>query len=112
MASEQINQNKFTVQAIAEATRVTIQTMTTASIARQENPGTKKSGPILKQPTFNWKAEDKYEELQNFELEESDMLQNYNLGQTKRVSVSKNWLGREGLQLIATLNKRRIKCMQ
>ena len=29
------------------------------------------------------------------------MLQNYHLGQTEKVSVIKNWLGREGLQLIA-----------
>ena len=31
------------------------------------------------------------------------MLQNYNLGQTEKVFVIKNWLGREDLQLIATL---------
>ena len=31
------------------------------------------------------------------------MLQNYNLGQIERVLVIKNLLGREGLQLIATL---------
>ena len=31
------------------------------------------------------------------------MLQNLNLGQTERVSVIKNWLGREDLQLTATL---------
>ena len=31
------------------------------------------------------------------------MLQNYNLGQTEKVLVIKNWLCREGLQLIATL---------
>ena len=43
--------------------------------------------------------------MQNFELEVSNLLQNYNLGQTERVSVIKNWLGREGLQLIATLRK-------
>ena len=33
------------------------------------------------------------------------MLQNYNLGQAEKVSVIKSWLGREGLQLIATLTK-------
>ena len=33
------------------------------------------------------------------------MLQNYNMDQTERVSVIKNWLGREGLQLIATLTQ-------
>ena len=33
------------------------------------------------------------------------MVQNYNLGQTERLSVFENWLGRVGLQLIATLTK-------
>ena len=62
MANVQVCQNVFIVQAIAEATRVAIQTMATAGMARQENLGTKMSGPILKQSMFNWKAEDKYEE--------------------------------------------------
>ena len=34
------------------------------------------------------------------------MLQNYNPGQTERTSVIKNWLGREGLQIIVTLTKK------
>ena len=33
------------------------------------------------------------------------MLQNYNVGQTERLSTIKHWLGREGLQLIATLTQ-------
>ena len=68
--------------------KAAIQTMATSSMAWQEIEGTKKSGPILKQPTFNWRVEDQYEQLQNLELEVSNMLQ--------------NWLGREGLQLKAT----------
>ena len=63
------------------------------------------SDSIIKQPTFNWNAKDKYEELQNFKLEASYMLQNYNLGQTEKLSVIKNWLGRDDLQLIATLTQ-------
>ena len=59
--------------------------------------------PTLKQPTSNWRAEDIYKELSNFELEVSNMLQSYNLGQRERVSVIKNWMGREGLLLIAIL---------
>ena len=31
------------------------------------------------------------------------MLQNFNISQTKRVSIKKNWLGRQGLQLLETL---------
>ena len=53
MASEQVSQKEFIAQAIAEATRVAIQTLTIAGMAKQEILGTKMSGPILKQPTFN-----------------------------------------------------------
>ena len=54
------------------------------------------SRPILKQPTFNWRADGKYEDLDIFEPKVRNMLQNVILGQTERVSVIKNWLGREG----------------
>ena len=46
-----------------------------------------------------------YDELRNFKLEVSNMLQNFNWGHTERVLVIKIWLGREGLQLIATLTQ-------
>ena len=36
MASEQISQNEFIAQAVAEATRIAIQTMATTGMARQE----------------------------------------------------------------------------
>ena len=35
------------------------------------------------------------------------MLQNYNFGQTEKVSIIKKWLGREGIQLIAMLKIKR-----
>ena len=76
--------------------------MASTGMARPENAVIKMNGPILKQPMFNWRAEDKYEELQNFELEVSNMLQNCTLDQRARVLVLTNWLGREGLHLIAT----------
>ena len=59
----------------------------------------------MKQPTFNWNAKDKYEELWSSKLEVSNVLKNYILGQTEKESILKNWLGREGLQLIATLTQ-------
>ena len=65
---------------------------------------------ILKQPMFNWKAGDKYEELQNLELEVSNMLQNYTWGQTEKVPVINNWQGR-GSATHSNSNKR-IKYMQ
>ena len=91
------------MQTVAKAASAVIQIMATASTSRQDNAGAKMSGPIRKQPMFNWSTKDKCEELQNFKLEVSNMVQNYNLGQTEKVSIIKNWLGREGLQLITVL---------
>ena len=79
--------------------------MATAGTSRPNNIRPKMSGPIMKQSTFDWGTKDKFAELQHFKLEVNNMLQNFNLGQTERVSVIKNWLGREGLQLIATLTQ-------
>ena len=59
----------------------------------------------MKEPPFNWNAKDKYEELQNLKLEVCNMLQNYNLGKTEKVSIIKNWLCREVLHLIATFTQ-------
>ena len=99
-------------QATAEARRAAVQTLATASMARQENQGSKMGGPIQKQPMFNYRAEQKYEELQNFKLEVSNMSQNCNLGQRERVSGIKNSLGREGLQPIVTqIKEEQIMCM-
>ena len=68
MANEQISQYEFMAEAVAEAARFAIQTMVMASIPVQGNTGLKMSGSRMKQPTFNWNAKDKYEELQNFKL--------------------------------------------
>ena len=57
LASKQIGQTEIIVYAVA------IQTMATTSMARQENAGIKMRGPIMNQPTFNWRAQDKYEGL-------------------------------------------------
>ena len=51
------------MQAVAEAARMAIQTMAVAGTSRQDNVGLKMSGSIIKQPSFNWSANDKYEEL-------------------------------------------------
>ena len=59
MASKQTGQNEFTAQAVAETTRVAIQTMATTSMARQENAGIKVSRPIMKLQMFNWRAREK-----------------------------------------------------
>ena len=82
MASEQITQNEFITKAVAEAARVTIQTIAVASDPRQDSTGFKMSGSILKQPKLKWKIEGKYDGLPNYKLEVSNVLQNYNLSQT------------------------------
>ena len=61
IAREQISQNEFTAQAVAEATRAEIQTMATSGMGRQGNARIKIRSLILKQPAFNLRAEDKYE---------------------------------------------------
>ena len=78
------------MQVVAEAARVAIQTMATASTSRQGNAGPKMIRPMMKQPTFNWSTKDKYEKLLNFKLEVSNMLHNYNLGQKEKVLIIKN----------------------
>ena len=53
--------NEIIAKAVAEATRIAIQTM--AEMQAQRIPSTtgpKLGGPTLKQPNFNWEASDKY----------------------------------------------------
>ena len=50
-------------KAVAEATRIVIQTMAEMQTQRIPNAaGPKLGGPALKQPTFNWEAPDKHTE--------------------------------------------------
>ena len=79
--------------------------MAAAGTSRQDNAEPRMSGPIMKEPTFDKNTKDKYAELRSFKLEVSNMLQTFNLGQIERLLVIKNWQGREGLQLIATLTQ-------
>ena len=58
MASKQTNQNEFIVQVVAKATRVVIQTLAIAGTTRVDNAGPKMSGPIMKQPMFDWSTKD------------------------------------------------------
>ena len=55
--------------AVVESARVTMQAMAAATAERTQNVGPRLGAPIIKQPTFNWKAEDKYNEFTNFRLE-------------------------------------------
>ena len=49
MANEQINTNQYIAQAVAEAARAAIETMSMAGIARAGNARPRMSGPIMKQ---------------------------------------------------------------
>ena len=66
----------------------------------------KSVGLILQQPTFNWKATHKYQEISNFEIEVKSifMTNNHNIQDSKKVPVVFNWLGQEGLRFVQILN--------
>ena len=58
--AEQIEMSKVIAKAVAEATRIMIQTMVETQLRmgdRQQGPEI--GGPVLKQPQFNWDAADK-----------------------------------------------------
>ena len=82
-----------------------IQTIAADGTSRQDSAEPRMSGPIMKGPTFDQSTKDKYAELRNLKLEVSNMLQSFNLGQTERAFVIKNWQDRAGLQLAATLTQ-------
>ena len=82
MTSEQI-MSKAITRAVAEATRIAIQTMAEAQVERTHNGSEPKiGGPTMKQPTFNWNVQDKYSELKTFRLEVNTILSTYNTPQT------------------------------
>ena len=68
-----------------------------------DRPGPKVYSPAMKQPMFNWNAQDKYSELKTFWLEVNNILSTYNTPQTEKLALVKNWLGRKGLQYLETL---------
>ena len=91
-------------KAVAEATRIVLQTM--AKMQAQRVPSTagpKLGGPALKQPNFNWEALDKYTEWKAFILEVRNVLSTYNAHETDKTVMVKNWLGRKGLHYIESL---------
>ena len=79
MASEQAIVNEVIAKAVAEATRVAIQAMAVATIERPQSTARPKiGGPVLKQPTFIWEADNRYNELKTFQLEVNNILSTYN----------------------------------
>ena len=103
MVSGQV-MNEVIAKVVAEATRVPIQTMAEAWAGRTHDiSGPKIGSPTMKQPTFNWNAEDKNSELKTFRLEFNNVLSTYNTPQTDKLALVKNWLGRKSLQYLEAL---------
>ena len=96
--------NEAIAKAVAEATRVAIQTMVEAQAERMHDISRPKIGsPTMKQLTFDWNAEDKYSKLKTFRLKVSNVLSTYNTPQTDKLARVKNCLGRKGLHYLETL---------
>ena len=104
MASEQAIANEAIPKAVTEATKAAIQAMAAAVAERPQSiAGPKLGRPAMKQPSFNWGADDKYYELKPFRLEVNNILTTYNTPQAEQLVMVKNWLGRRGLQFIESL---------
>ena len=70
-----------------EAVRMTIQAMDAAGAKRTQNEGPRLDRPIMKQPTLNWVAEDKYYELKNFKLEVNSIFKSYNMPHAEQILI-------------------------
>ena len=105
---------KAITRAVAEATRIAIQTMPEAQAQRTHGTSAPKVGsPAMKQLTFIWNTQDKYIELKTFRLEVNNDLSMYNMPKTDKLAVVKNWLGRKGLQHLETLtNEEKETCLE
>ena len=98
--------SEATAKAVAEATKITIQTMAEMETQRTTStPGPKLGGPALKQPNFNWEAADKYTERKAFILEVRNLLSTYNAQEQDKIEVVINWIGRKGLHYIKSLTE-------
>ena len=58
---------------------------------------------MMKQPTFDWDTEDKYNELKNFRLEVYNVFKLHDTPDIEKTLVIKNWLCRKGLELLEIL---------
>ena len=105
MANKQLNANEVIAQAVAEVARAPIQAMGAAGAERTKNMGPRIGGPIIEQPTFSWEAEDKCNDLKHFRLEVNNIFKSYSTPHAKQLAITKNWLGRKGLQFLETLTQ-------
>ena len=104
--ADQAVMSEAIMKAVAEVTRIMIQTMVETQTQRSESQrGPKLGGPALKQTQFNWEAADKYTEWKSFILEVRNMLFTYNAQEQDKISIEKSWLGRKGLHYIKSLTQ-------
>ena len=103
MAREQAIANEAIAKVVAEATRVAIQAMAASATERPQSVGPKIGGPVIKQPNFNWEADDKNGDHKNIRLEVNNIFASYNTHHTEQLAIVKSWLGRKGLQFIESL---------
>ena len=96
------------MQTPIEAVKAAVQGMTEAEggAAVTTSTSTRICGPPCSQTTFNWKAQEKYNELLNFEMEVKNifMTKSYTL-MIVQVPVIINLQGCEGLHTMQTLTK-------
>ena len=77
-------------KAVAEGTRIVIQTMAEMQAQRIPNAaGPKLAGSTPKQPTFNWEAQDKYTEWKAFILDVRNVLSTYNAQEPDKIAMVK-----------------------
>ena len=81
--------NEAIVQVVGEATRGRIQAMAVTRAERTQNMGPRLGRPMMKQPTFNCEAQDKYNEPTIFRLEVNNIFKLYSMQQTEQIAISK-----------------------
>ena len=90
MANELSNTNEVVAHVVGEAARLTKQAMAVARAERTQNIGPRLGGPTMKQPTFNWEVEDKFNELKNIRLEVNMIFKSYSMPQAEQIAIIKN----------------------
>ena len=68
----------------------------------------------LRQLTFNWKLQEKYNELNTLKIEVRNtfLMKNYNTEETERALIIMNWLCNKELRFVQTLtDSEKEKCM-
>ena len=93
MAADQI-MSEAIARAVAEATRIALQTMAETWAERMhDGAGPKLGGPTMKQPTVDWDMQDKYSELKTFRLEVNNIPSTYNTPQMDKLALVKKLVG-------------------